>query len=124
MYQNADVGAEKTPGRGEELLSRRREYRLCPEEALRHLEQLRLREGGGEELDSDRHAGGGVVPGGNADAAVAGEVQGDGEDVREVHLQRIGFLAELERGASSTSHCRNASSKSRRISVRTFWARR
>ena len=68
-----------------------------PQEALRNLEQFRFREGGGEELDSDRHAGGVVVPGGNADAAVAGEVQRDGEDVREVHLKRVGLFAELER---------------------------
>jgi hypothetical protein len=64
----------------------------------------------------------------NRDAGDAGQVHRNRGDVVEVHLQRVvDLLAELERGGRSRRRrddidLANAASKSRWMSVRTFWA--
>ena len=69
-------------------------------------EDRRLAHRAADELQADRQPFGGQ-PAGHADARQSGQVDADGEDVRQIHLQRIlGPVAQLERGASGSSASR------------------
>ena len=78
-----------------------------------------------DELQPDRQAVA-IEAAGHRHARQAGQVDRDRQDVRQVHLERIaGARADRERRARRGRHrrarrsCSNASSKSRRMSVRT-----
>ena len=71
-----------------------------------------------------------VSPAGHGNAGQARQVDRHGEDVVQIHRDRIvGLFARPPKagpgvaGVSSTSHFSKASVKSRAISVRSFWAR-
>ena len=92
-------------------------------------EQRRLVERPAQELQADGQAAHEAA--GHRQPGHAGQVGGHREDVGQVHLQRIvGLLAEPERrrraswASRSRRTPRRPRSKSRRISVRTFCARR
>ena len=71
--------------------------RVPPRRSSR-LEQTLFLKLGRQKLNPHRHPGRLIGSGGNADPALPGEVQGDGEDIRQVHLQGIALFSELERG--------------------------
>ena len=61
------------------------------------------------QLNADGHAVR-VLPRRNADSAVAGKIQGGGEDVAQIHLKRIRLFPEPNAvagvtGVSRMSHC-------------------
>src|SRR5688572_2520931 len=66
----------------------------------RDAQELVLGERGAEQLEPDREGPGAAgEAAGDADAGDGGDVAGDGEDVGEVHLERVAaLLADLERG--------------------------
>ena len=60
---------------------------------------------GADDLEADGELVGGEAAG-DGDAADAGEVDGDGEDVGEIHLERVLCpLAELEGGRGRRGTC-------------------
>ena len=91
-------------------------------------DERRLVEGAAEELQADGQPFRETAR--QRQAGQPRQVRGHGEDVGQVHLQGIaGLLADAEGrvgvvGVTITSQVSNASSKSRRMSVRTFCARR